>query len=108
MLSAHTWISAKCALRQPMLVLRIWVCASTRMVVQCFLSASSSASMFFEPSVHFLTYLLKACQQVCSTVCRPQQEAVLAEHLQLGSHNLYAAHASLRANMQALCKCALR
>lgn len=39
---------------------RTWVCASTRMVQQCFFSCSSSASICFLPSVYFLTYLVNA------------------------------------------------
>lgn len=36
------------------------VCASTRMVVQCFFICASSASMAFLPSAYLATYLVNA------------------------------------------------
>jgi hypothetical protein len=47
----------RCAFFWAMGTLRTWVCASTRMEQQCFLSSAISASISFLPSLYFFTYL---------------------------------------------------
>ena len=56
----RTWISIMWAFFCLRPILDIWVCANTRITVQCFFISSSSEVTPLSPLVYFFTYLVKA------------------------------------------------